>query len=65
MTAPKTKRNQPAFNQLGVWIRSGTMRQLQAAAAAENRAQRDVVEDALAEYFKKPKGETSAKASSA
>lgn len=61
MTAPKTKRNQPGFSQLGVWIRSGVMRQLQSAATAEARAQRDIVEDALAEYFRRQRGEGSAK----
>lgn len=55
MTAPKTKRNQPGFSQLGVWIRSSVMRQLQVAAEAEERTQREVLEDALVEYFKKPR----------
>lgn len=62
MTAPKTKRNQPGFSQLGVWIRSGIMNQLQAAATTENRAQREIIEEALGEYFKRPRSTKAAPA---
>jgi hypothetical protein len=53
VTAPKTKRQDPGFSQLGLWIRSGVLRDLQRAAAAEGRPQRELVEEALVEYLKR------------
>lgn len=54
MTAPlPRRRGAGGFSQLGTWIRTSVKNDVIRAAAAEKRVQRDIVEEALADYFKK------------
>jgi hypothetical protein len=53
VTAPLPRPRSPGYAQLGLWVRKPVKTDLARAAAAEGRAQREIVEEALADYFRK------------
>lgn len=53
MTAPLPRRKGDGFAQLGIWIKTPSKNDLARAAVVEGRAQREILEEALADYFKK------------
>lgn len=68
MTAPRSRRNDPGpgFSQLSIYIHTPAKNSLQQAAELEGRPQREVLEEALADYFeKRRKAELLAKSSAA
>ena len=65
MTAPRSRKRDPGFSQLSLWILTPVMNSLQQAAKLEGRTYRDVLEEALAEYFDKRRRAESASETSA
>lgn len=53
MTAPLPRRKGDRFVQLGTWVRAAVKDQVIRAVKVEKRQQRDIVEEALADYFVK------------
>lgn len=66
MTAPRRRRNEPGFSQLSIYIHTDAKNSLLQAAELEGRPQREILEEALAEYFEKQRAaELATKATSA
>lgn len=53
MTAPRVRRGQPGYRQLGVFVPAALKDRLVAAAETEDRPQREILEEALGDYFVK------------
>ena len=54
MTAPLPRRKgDGGFSQLGTWIKTTVKNDVVRATVAEGRTQREIVEEALADYFLK------------
>ena len=55
MTAPRVRRKDrgPGFSQLSIYIHTPAKNALQQAAELEGRPQREVLEEALTDYFEK------------
>jgi len=53
VTAPLPRPRAPGYSQLAIWVRKAIKADLVRATDAEARTQRDIVEEALSDYFRK------------